>query len=71
MRGFSRKNELVHKYVRSFFEEHAPRTEDSEHQDTDQQEHPDRHFANAESEPDDVRLMNEIQAVRIKPHESE
>ena len=70
-RRFFQRDQFVHERVGSFFQEHAPRTKDCQGGDTNQQKHPDRHFANAESEPDDIRLMNEIQAIGIEAHKTE
>lgn len=66
MRWFPYRKQPVYQGVGSFFQEHAPGSEDSQHRDANQQECPDRHFANAEAQPDDVRLMNKVQAVGIE-----
>src|SRR5215510_2474464 len=69
--GSFQRCEFVHQRIRSLFQEHTPGTEDSEHRDANQQEHPDRHFANSEPQPDDIRLVYEVEAVRIEPDQSE
>jgi len=71
VRRLSRRNEFVDERVGSFFQEHAPRTEYCQGRDANQKKHPDRHFANAEAQPDDIRLVNEIQAIGIEAHKSE
>src|SRR5213595_1152801 len=68
---FFQKDQFVHERVGAFLQEHSPRTEHRQGGDTNQQKHPDRHFANAESEPDDIWLVNEIQAIGIEAHKTE
>ena len=60
VRWFSQRNDSVHEPVCGLFQEHSPCTERSQRWDADQKECPDRHLTNAEPEPDDVGLVNEI-----------
>ena len=71
VRWFSQRNDSVHEPVCGLFQEHSPCTERSQRWDADQKECPDRHLTNAQSEPDDIGLVNEIQAVRIESHKAE
>ena len=71
VRWFSRRNEFLHEHVCGLFQKHSPRTERSQGWHADQKECPDRHLTNAEAEPDDVGLVNEIQSVGIEPYETQ
>ena len=68
---FSQRDEFIDERVRCFFQNHSPRAEHGQGRNTNQEKHPDGHFANAESEPDDIRLVNKIQAVGISSDHAE
>ena len=67
VRWFSERNQFVHQHIGSLFQKHSPSAEDSQCWDANQKKHPDRHFANAKAKPNDIGLMNEIQAIGIEP----
>jgi hypothetical protein len=71
VRWFSQRNEFLHEHVCCLFQTHSPRTERSQSWHADQKECPDRHLTNAEPEPDDVGLVNEVQSVGIEPYETQ
>ena len=68
---FSERREFVNQRVSRLFQKHSPRAKRSQGWKTDQEKHPDRLLSNAEPEPDDIRLVNEVQAIRIESNETE
>src|SRR5437899_5653820 len=68
---FFQRDESVHEPVCAVFQKHSPRTERSQSWHADQKECPDRHLTNAEPKPDDIGLVNEVQAIRIESNETE
>ena len=71
MRWLSKRNEFVHEPVCGLFQKHSPRTERSQSWHADQKECPDRLLPNADSEPDDVGLVNEVQPIGIEANKTE
>lgn len=71
MRRFSQGRKFIDECVRCFLQKHSPCAEHGQGRNANQEKHPDRHFANAKSEPDDIRLVNKIQAVGISSDQAE
>ena len=71
MGWFSERCEFVNERVSRLFQKHSPRAKRSQSWNTDQEKHPDRLLSNAEPEPDNIRLVNEVQAIRIESNETE